>query len=1112
MVQLLKNKLIVIIAFLLSALLVCSASYRFLKHQHFRDRRRLLEKATLEKAHDLDRIILHNEIFGTTHFVGRESLPVIRTVLGENAPDNPEVLEVLETIRAQHAASIVYLLDAKGTTVACTPYEGGKTLTGNNYAFRPYFKNAFRDKRDNVYAALGVTTRKRGLYYASPVIKKQNGRQTAGVVVVKIGLERIDSRLEEFDGDAVLLSPGDVVFASSRPEWLFRPLFSAPPAPKASSVDSVPATKIAPLVPSSRLDRRKRTFLENGVRHAYARKPLEFRDETGRWELVRFEDTREWVPKSRILSMVILVFLLYYFLAVILYFILRRSALETERQELVERAAANYRTIFNSSHDVILVHDAANGAILAANRRIADVFGYSPNEALRLSIADLLLGEPPYSEAEALDYFQKSLERESLTFEFRCRRKDKTPFWAEVDLVACTLDGEARVLAVIQDVTPRKESEQALRERVKELKALSRLSELAGRDDLDLEDLYRKTLKILRASWQHPRITCARIEIDGNSHETDNWKNPPWKQSESVRLYGKPPGKIEVGYLEAREEKDEGPFLAEERSLLKDIALRLGEIIQQKRSEEMLREGEKRFMDVLYASSDAILLIGNNRFVECNEATARMLRYRSREEFLDTHPSELSPPRQPDGRDSAEKADEMIRNAFDKGFHRFEWIHRRADGEDFPVEVSLTPIVYRGESLLYCVWRDITRRKKIEEQARRSHENLKNMLKHAPFGVVIVDRKRIIRWANRSVVKLVEKSIDQMVGAHCVDLLCERGQDRCPVLDDNQDITNSKRILRRADGGELTILKSVNEIEFDNEPMLLECFIDITEQERVEQKLKQAQSHLVQSEKLASIGQLAAGVAHEINNPTGFIMSNLGTLKEYLETYRELVQRYAELERAVAPNASGETAALIESVKELRESEDLEFIEEDVRQLLEESLEGTVRIRDIVQNLKSFARVDESEIKEADLNECLESTIKMAWNELKYKCTVHRKFSDIPPLRCNPGQLNQVFINLLVNAAHAIPEKGDVTVETLSDDKGVTVRIADTGAGIPADKLSKIFEPFFTTKKQGVGTGLGLSISYGIVEKHGGTLQVDSEVGRGTVFTIFLPFPPAGAE
>jgi two-component system NtrC family sensor kinase len=171
-----------------------------------------------------------------------------------------------------------------------------------------------------------------------------------------------------------------------------------------------------------------------------------------------------------------------------------------------------------------------------------------------------------------------------------------------------------------------------------------------------------------------------------------------------------------------------------------------------------------------------------------------------------------------------------------------------------------------------------------------------------------------------------------------------------------------------------------------------------------------------------------------------------------------------------------------------------------------------VRIRDIVQNLKSFARVDESEIKEADLNECLESTIKMAWNELKYKCTVHRKFSDIPPLRCNPGQLNQVFINLLVNAAHAIPEKGDVTVETLSDDKGITVRIADTGAGIPADKLSKIFEPFFTTKKQGVGTGLGLSISYGIVEKHGGTLQVDSEVGRGTVFTIFLPFPPAGAE
>jgi signal transduction histidine kinase len=315
-------------------------------------------------------------------------------------------------------------------------------------------------------------------------------------------------------------------------------------------------------------------------------------------------------------------------------------------------------------------------------------------------------------------------------------------------------------------------------------------------------------------------------------------------------------------------------------------------------------------------------------------------------------------------------------------------------------------------------------------------------------------------------------------------------------------------------GGETRWLRSAGGKRIDSRGRLVVSGItsDITERKLAEQKLNLAQAHLLQSEKMASIGQLAAGVAHEINNPTGFIMSNLGTLKEYLQTYQKLVGLYEELEKTSASPDTGERERVFSCIKVLREDEDIDFIGEDSVQLLDESLEGTERIRDIVQNLKSFARVDESETKKADLNECLESTLKIVWNELKYKCRVNKKFGDVPAVTCNPGQLNQVFVNLLVNAAHAIPEKGDVTIETYADDRGVYVRIADTGAGIPPEIMSRIFDPFYTTKKQGVGTGLGLSISHGIIEKHGGTIDVASEVGKGTAFTIFLPLANSPAD
>jgi signal transduction histidine kinase len=262
---------------------------------------------------------------------------------------------------------------------------------------------------------------------------------------------------------------------------------------------------------------------------------------------------------------------------------------------------------------------------------------------------------------------------------------------------------------------------------------------------------------------------------------------------------------------------------------------------------------------------------------------------------------------------------------------------------------------------------------------------------------------------------------------------------------------------------------------------------------------------LLQQDKLASLGQLAAGVAHEINNPIGFISSNLSTLDKYLTRLTMFIGLHTEKLIQFAPS---ELSAEIETN---RKSLKLDRIMKDAGTLIQESLDGVDRVRKIVQNLKTFSRMDESKKTFSDINEVLEGTINIAWNELKYKATLKKELGNLPPIICNPQQLGQVFMNLLVNASHAIENQGEVALTTWSDNEFIYVSVADTGCGIPKEIQSKIFEPFFTTKEVGKGTGLGLSISYDIIKKHGGDIHVSSEENKGTTFTIRLPFV-AGSE
>lgn len=271
-------------------------------------------------------------------------------------------------------------------------------------------------------------------------------------------------------------------------------------------------------------------------------------------------------------------------------------------------------------------------------------------------------------------------------------------------------------------------------------------------------------------------------------------------------------------------------------------------------------------------------------------------------------------------------------------------------------------------------------------------------------------------------------------------------------------------------------------------------------------KLQTTQEQLIHSEKLASIGQLAAGVAHEINNPVAFIKGNLNALKGYVAAYQELIKKQQAIIDAHSDALKEHNASqALEELQEFSEEEDIEFITEDLETLLKESLEGTDRVSDIVKGLKVYASGQHEEEAPVDLNECIESTLRMVNNEIKFKCDVETSLNEIPTVIGDAGKLSQVFTNLIMNASQAMEEHGLISITTTASPTEITVTVKDNGKGIPQENLRQLFDPFFTTKPVGEGTGLGLAISEGIIQDHGGHIHVDSEVGKGTEFTITFP-------
>lgn len=268
--------------------------------------------------------------------------------------------------------------------------------------------------------------------------------------------------------------------------------------------------------------------------------------------------------------------------------------------------------------------------------------------------------------------------------------------------------------------------------------------------------------------------------------------------------------------------------------------------------------------------------------------------------------------------------------------------------------------------------------------------------------------------------------------------------------------------------------------------------------------LKSTQSQLVHSEKMASLGQLTAGIAHEINNPINFISSGMISIKMSTESLKEIVEEYSRLDEEGA-----DLTEVIENIRELKEDHEFEEMMEEIDELIKDVNYGVTRTIEIVKGLRVFSRLDEEQVKTANVNENIDATLTLLRNKTKNKIKISKFYDDkMNDIECYPGQLNQVFMNILNNAVQAMPDEkkdGEITIYTEEADNSIVVRIKDNGVGIPDEIKNRIWEPFFTTKAVGEGTGLGMSITYGIVEKHGGKIELSSEVGNGTEFAITLP-------
>ncbi len=510
----------------------------------------------------------------------------------------------------------------------------------------------------------------------------------------------------------------------------------------------------------------------------------------------------------------------------------------------------------------------------------------------------------------------------------------------------------------------------------------------------------------------------------------------------------------------------------------------LEDITERKQAEERIRLYRQIFM----GSSDGITITScEGELLEFNPTMQKFLGC-SAAELEGMEASGMCVP------EDGERINSALR---ERGRFEGEVRMQHRNGSEAYVDLSIFP-VYRDEGELACwvgIGRDVTERRETERALRQREEQYRGIFNNVIEGLLIFNTDGVVVEANPAACEMFGYTREEFIGKSGPDFVSDEA---LPLFKDflqsleTQDYYRCETPERRSDGSLMYIEVNGTNFQFRGERHLLAVIHDITDRHQAEIDIRQAneelrtkQYQLIQSEKMASLGMLVAGVAHEINTPFGAVRSMHGTVKLAMDKIRAVM--------------SDESAVSDDVRKKLEKA--LNIITES-HQVIDE---GVDRVSMIVRRLRSFARLDEAELKEADIHDCLEDTLTLIHHEIKHNITVERQYGDVPKINCFPSQLNQVFLNILINAKQAIEGKGKITITTSSDNGFVRVKITDDGLGMSEETLRRIFDPGFTTKGVGVGTGLGLSICYQIIQDHRGSIDVSSERGKGTAFTISIP-------
>jgi two-component system, NtrC family, sensor kinase len=462
----------------------------------------------------------------------------------------------------------------------------------------------------------------------------------------------------------------------------------------------------------------------------------------------------------------------------------------------------------------------------------------------------------------------------------------------------------------------------------------------------------------------------------------------------------------------------------------------------------------------------------------------------------------------------------------------YEW-ELNIDSKTYFFQTSLSPIVNSQSEIsgITGIIRNISREKALNRFHREIELMFRTLTNAAKSAIISVNENSEIEYCNPATEHLFDYDKNELLGQN-FQVLFFKGSES--FVSGKSDSTNYDEKILNANNTELIGLKKTGEkipiecssstYEILNIRHRVIIIQDISErklvekqrnsyQQKLEKKNKEIaealeystkmQNQLVQSEKMASLGALISGIAHEINNPLAFVASNLNRFQEYFTDLFDLLARWKNLQESIAQ--SNLFNKELEDINSFEKKIDYEFIVSDCKELLKHNFEGIERIKNIVMQLRGFSHISENNAVEADINRAIEETLTIVWNELKYKATVTKNYGDIPLVQCHLGEIKQVFVNLLVNAAQAIEKKGTITIETYKENTNVIIKISDTGIGMNQELKRKIFDPFFTTKEVGKGTGLGLWISMSLIQKHNGNIAVESEEGKGTTIKIILP-------